>query len=82
MSGPGGGDVPATETDLELLDVDQLLTPAEAARHAGVKPATIRKWKERGLLKPDGYDAAGHPKYRLIDVARAEYATRARARRT
>jgi hypothetical protein len=31
-------------------DADELLTAAEAALLVGVRPTTVRKWAERGLL--------------------------------
>lgn len=36
------------------VDVTTLVTTAEAARLAGVAPATIRTWRTRGLLRPRG----------------------------
>lgn len=62
--------------------MDELLTGPEAANLVGVKTATIRQWRHRGLLEPTGLDDRGHPLYRQLDVARAEKHTRARARRT
>jgi len=64
------------------LDLDELWDVATAARHAMVKPATIRKWIERGHLKVARPDAADGRRLRPLDVARAEHATRERARRT
>ena len=68
------------------LDVDALLTAAEAASYAGVKPATISKWRERGHLPVatdsqgnEIRDERGRPRYRLMDVAKAEHGTRQRA---
>ncbi|RLU81112.1 hypothetical protein CTZ27_33260 [Streptomyces griseocarneus] len=58
-----------------------LWTTAEAAEAAGVSPGVIRIWAHRGHLSranPGGRT----PKYRAIDVVRAERATRERARRT
>lgn len=43
-----------------------------------MEPATIRKWKQRGLITPEGLDAYGNPMYRLIDILRAEQKTRQR----
>ncbi|MFE1111176.1 MerR family transcriptional regulator [Streptomyces rochei] len=57
------------------------LTTGDAARLAGVKPQTISMWRARGHLAPAGYDDRGRPVYRQQDVARAEQATRAGARR-
>ena len=58
------------------LDVDARLTGVEAARYAGVTRQAIINWRNRGHL-PQGPDG----KYRLLDVAKAEHATRRRARR-
>ena len=68
------------------LDVNALLTAKEAAGYAGVSIAVICKWRERGHL-PIATDAKGNeirdergrPRYRLLDVAKAENATRRRA---
>lgn len=57
------------------------ITAAEAANLAGVKVGTIYSWKSREILKPVTTDKAGRPLFRFIDVARAELATRDRARR-
>jgi DNA-binding transcriptional MerR regulator len=64
------------------VDLDEMLTSAQAASLAGVAVATIRKWVERELLEASGHDERGRPLYRLIDVAKAERSTRDRARRT
>ena len=67
------------------LDVNALLTAKEAAGYAGVSIAAICKWRERGHLPvatgPDGdeiRDERGRRLYRLIDVAKAEHATKKR----
>lgn len=57
------------------------VTAAEAARRAGVKPQTISMWVTRGKLKPAGTDDKGRRIFWWADVARAEKATRTRARR-
>jgi hypothetical protein len=70
------------------LDLNALLTAKEAAGYAGVSIAVICKWRERGHL-PVARDAKGseirdergRPRYRLLDVAKAENATRRRAER-
>jgi hypothetical protein len=46
------------------LDVNALLSAKEAAAYAGVSVAAICKWRERG--------------HRLLDVAKAENATKRR----
>lgn len=71
--------------------IDSLITSTEAANLAGVTVAAISNWRERGYLTRDGqrvhlapaeHDQRGRPLYRWIDVAKAERATRDRARRT
>lgn len=61
----------------DTIDVDARLTATQAAKYAGVTVQAIVNWRNRGHLTrgPDG-------KYRLLDVAKAEHATRRRARRT
>lgn len=70
------------------LDLDELWTVAEAARRAKVSEATVRSWVHRGHLPvaqdDDGQeirDSRGRPRFRPLDVARAEGATRDHARR-
>ena len=74
-----------------------LLSASEAAIYARVSVAAIGNWAGRGYCLPDGTravlpvaadpegreirDGHGRPKYRLVDVARAEHATHKRARR-
>ncbi|MEU6181178.1 helix-turn-helix domain-containing protein [Streptomyces coeruleorubidus] len=70
---------------MELTHIDplDLLTATEAAEMCGVKPVTIRQWVFKGLLTAvdlGEYDR-GRKLYRLQDVARAEKATRAKAKR-
>jgi predicted site-specific integrase-resolvase len=57
-----------------------LVTTAEAAELAGVSVGAIRIWVHRGHLTPVGRER-GRLMYRWIDVAKAELATRKRARR-
>ncbi|NUS14555.1 MAG: MerR family transcriptional regulator [Streptomyces sp.] len=61
--------------------MDPLLTGPQCAALCGVEPATIRQWKRRGLIQPDGLDERGRPMYRQMTIARAEARTRARAGR-
>ena len=71
-----------------VLDVNALLSATEAARYAGKSVNVIVNWRNRGGL-PVATDARGseirdergRPRYRLIDVAKAENATRQRAER-
>ena len=70
------------------LDLNALLTATEASRYAGVSVPVICKWRDRGHL-PVAIDAQGkeirdkrgRPRYRLLDVAKAENETRQRAER-
>ena len=57
---------------------DGYLTTAEAARLVGVSVNTIYSWRNRGHLVAQGLDERGRPRYRLLDVAKAENATRQR----
>lgn len=59
----------------------ELVTTSEAASLAGVAVNTITTWRNRGILTPAGSDTNGRPLYRFLDVAKAERATRDRARR-
>ncbi|AUV61634.1 MerR-like helix-turn-helix DNA binding protein [Gordonia phage Easley] len=61
--------------------IDSLITTTEAATLCGVSTATVRKWVQRNKLQPSGLDEAGRNLFRVIDVAKAERATRQRARR-
>ena len=70
------------------LDVNALLTASEAARYAGVTRSAVTKWRERGHLPVatdengrEIRDGHGRPRYRLLDVAKAEHATSKAARR-
>ena len=67
------------------LDLDALLSATEAAEYAGVTVAAVCNWKARGLLPvatdADGgeiRDERGRPRYRLLDVAKAENKARQR----
>lgn len=61
--------------------IDDLITATEAASLCGVSAEAIRKWASRGILTATGMDERGRKLYRLIDVAKAERATREKARR-
>ncbi|MFF0295563.1 MerR family DNA-binding transcriptional regulator [Kitasatospora sp. NPDC004614] len=61
--------------------MDQLLTGPQAAELCQVSPITIRNWKRRGLITPDGLDERGRPLYNQLTIARAEAHTRRRAGR-
>jgi hypothetical protein len=66
---------------------DELLTTRQAAHLCGVKPQAIRMWVKRGHLNVATWngeeirDERGNPRYWRLDVAKAEHATRKRARR-
>lgn len=53
-----------------------------AARAAGVKPATIGTWEQRGHLTRVPGSPPGHPLYELAAVIEAEYQARKNAART
>ena len=55
-------------------------TVAEAAEAAGVDPDVIRQWKHRGKLAAVN-PGRGRPRFRAIDVLKAEASTRERAHR-
>jgi hypothetical protein len=70
--------------------LESLLSTTDAASIAGVSVAAVSNWRERGYLncngervylEPAGYDRRNRPMYRWIDIAKAEHATRGRARR-
>lgn len=71
------------------LDLHALLPAKEAAEYAGVDISTICKWRERGHLPvatdpetgEEIRDKQGRPRYRLLDVAKAENATKQRGER-
>ncbi|WP_406418397.1 MerR family transcriptional regulator [Streptomyces sp. NBC_01614] len=67
-----------------MVDLDGDLTcktwtVAEAAEAAGVTPDVIYQWKRRGKIKP--VNERGWPRYRALDILKAEAATRERAHR-
>lgn len=61
--------------------IDTFITANDAATLCGVSTATIYVWAHRGTITPAGLDNRGRKLYRLIDIAKAERATRNRARR-
>ncbi|GHG78582.1 hypothetical protein [Streptomyces griseocarneus] len=69
-----------------MVDLDgdlqtTLWTTAQAAEAAGVTREVIRSWAHRGHLVRANSPRCKVPKYRAIDVVKAEQATRQRARR-
>jgi len=71
----------AATSVLTLEGIDSLIAANEAAGLCGVAAATIRTWAGRGTITAEGSDHRGRKLYRLLDVAKAERATRERARR-
>jgi predicted site-specific integrase-resolvase len=61
--------------------IDSQITATEAAALCGVALCTITKWAREGRIEPVGLTIQGRKLYRLLDVAKAELATRNRARR-
>lgn len=57
---------------------DGFLTTADAAALVGVRPVTIRQWRARGWLEPQGLDERGHPLHTREAVQAAELAVRRR----
>jgi Transcriptional regulator, AbiEi antitoxin len=51
---------------------DGYLTTRDAARIAGVDPVTIRQWRKRGWLAPQGLDERGYPLHTADAVRAAE----------
>ena len=51
---------------------DGYLTTPEAAALVGVKPVTIRQWRNRGWLVPQGLDERGYPVHSREAVRAAE----------
>lgn len=72
------------------LDVNALLSAKQAAGYADVTIGVICKWRERGHLPvatdpqtgEEIRDKQGRPRYRLLDVAKAENATKQRGEKT
>ncbi len=67
------------------LDVNALLSATEAAHYAGKSVNVIVNWRNRGWLPVatdvngcEIRDERGRPRYRLLDVAKAENATKRR----
>ena len=64
----------------DAVDPFALITASQAAAYANVSVQAIVNWRRRGHLQVAG-TCHGKPVYRLLDVAKAEHATRKRARR-
>ncbi|MFE3051588.1 hypothetical protein [Nocardia sp. NPDC059239] len=56
--------------------IEDLITATDAAHLCGVTTAAIVNWVKRGHLDVAGLDERGRKLYRVIDVAKAERATR------
>ena len=55
---------------------DGLLPTPQAALMVGVSPITIRSWRHRGHLEPQGLDEHGRPLYTRQAVREAERTVR------
>ena len=53
-----------------------LMSTVESAAFAGVKPVTIRQWRRRGWLAPQGLDERGYPMHSREAVRTAEQLVR------
>lgn len=56
--------------------IEDTITATEAAALCGVTTQAINNWVARGHLKQAGLDERNRKVYRVIDVAKAERATR------
>ncbi|MDC2953374.1 helix-turn-helix domain-containing protein [Streptomyces gilvifuscus] len=63
------------------MEDETWLTVKEAALLAGVDVQTVYSWVRRGRLEVTGLDHRGRKLFRHLDVAKAEMATRAKAKR-
>lgn len=61
--------------------IDSQITATEAAQLCGVALCTITKWVREGRIQPVGMNIQNRKLYRLLDIAKAERATREKARR-
>jgi hypothetical protein len=68
----------AGERVLPLPDDGFLLTTREAAKLIGVEASTIRQWRKRGQLVPQGLDERGYPLHSPQAVRDAEKKVRKR----
>lgn len=58
------------------MNLDTLVTGAEAARYLKCARQRINWWAKAGHMTPAGRNRQGHPAYRLRDVLEAERITR------
>lgn len=56
--------------------IDDLITATQAAALCGITTQAVTNWVARGHLSVSGVDERGRKLYRVIDVAKAERATR------
>ena len=68
---PGVFDVAGQVTVIPVRR-DGFITTAEAAKLVGVSVVTIRQWRARGRLAPQGHDERGHPLHTREAVRAAE----------
>ena len=61
---------------------DGFITTAQAAQMIGVKPPTIRSWRHRGWLEPQGLDERNRPLYTRQAIREAERRVRENGLRT
>jgi hypothetical protein len=61
---------------------DGLFSTPDAAKLVGVKPPTIRSWRQKGFLAPQGLDERGYPLHTREAVRAAERIARENGLRT
>jgi len=61
---------------------DGMLRTPDAARLVGVKPATVRDWRRKGWLEPQGLDERGWPLHTPTAIRAAERIARENGLRT
>jgi DNA-binding transcriptional MerR regulator len=61
---------------------DGFFSTPESARLLGVRPSTIRKWRQRGWLQPQGLDERGNPLHTREALWAADALVRANGLRT
>lgn len=80
--GPRPLEVPGLSHAREGFSGDEIcLTAREAAELTGVSTVTVYSWVRRGHLKVEDLDHRDQKLFRHFDVARAEMATRGKAKR-
>lgn len=61
---------------------DGMLSTPNAAKLVGVQPVTIRSWRQKGFLVPQGFDERGYPLHSREAVRAAEERARENGLRT